>query len=56
MGAQSPLHMPLFILCLALAVLLLLTMLAFTAALLRVRKMSGKEPPWGHGRLWLWRG
>ncbi|KAM9278174.1 T-cell differentiation antigen CD6 [Morus bassanus] len=39
-AAQSPLHMPLFILCLVLAVLLLLTVLAFTAALLRVRKMS----------------
>ncbi|XP_052667942.1 T-cell differentiation antigen CD6 isoform X2 [Harpia harpyja] len=39
-GAQSSLHMPLFVLCLVLAALLLLTVLAFTAALLRVRKMS----------------
>ncbi|XP_026705933.1 T-cell differentiation antigen CD6 [Athene cunicularia] len=39
-GAQSPLHTPLFILCLVLAALLLLTVLAFIAALLRVRKMS----------------
>ncbi|XP_074698231.1 T-cell differentiation antigen CD6 [Strix aluco] len=39
-GAQSPLHMPFFILCLVLAALLLLTVLAFIAALLRVRKMS----------------
>ncbi|XP_075568382.1 T-cell differentiation antigen CD6 [Pelecanus crispus] len=39
-GAQPLLHMPLFILCLVLAALLLLTVLAFTAALLRVRKMS----------------
>ncbi|KAM7109539.1 LOW QUALITY PROTEIN: T-cell differentiation antigen CD6 [Ciconia maguari] len=39
-GVPSPLHMPLFILCLVLAALLLLTVLAFTAALLRVRKMS----------------
>ncbi|XP_075019629.1 T-cell differentiation antigen CD6 [Calonectris borealis] len=39
-GAQCPLHMPLFVLCLVLAALLLLTVLAFTTALLRVRKMS----------------
>ncbi|XP_076199796.1 T-cell differentiation antigen CD6 [Aptenodytes patagonicus] len=39
-GARSPLHMPLFVLCLVLAALLLLTVLAFTATLLRVRKMS----------------
>ncbi|XP_061856071.1 T-cell differentiation antigen CD6 isoform X2 [Colius striatus] len=39
-GAQPPLHVPLFILCLVLAALLLLTVLAFTAALLRLRKMS----------------
>ncbi|XP_054684139.1 T-cell differentiation antigen CD6 isoform X3 [Grus americana] len=39
-GAQSPLHVFLFVLCLVLAALLLLTVLAFTAALLRVRKMS----------------
>ncbi|XP_014804320.1 PREDICTED: T-cell differentiation antigen CD6 isoform X2 [Calidris pugnax] len=39
-GGQSPLYMPLFILCLVLMVLLLLTVLAFTTALLRVRKMS----------------
>ncbi|XP_074951222.1 T-cell differentiation antigen CD6 [Phalacrocorax aristotelis] len=39
-AAQSLLHMPLFILCLVLAALLLLTVLAFTATLLRVRKMS----------------
>ncbi|XP_055669351.1 T-cell differentiation antigen CD6 isoform X3 [Falco peregrinus] len=39
-GTQSPLHMPLFILCLVLAALLLLTVLAFTATLLRVRKRS----------------
>lgn len=55
-GPQSPLHMPLFVLCLVLAALLLLAVTAFTAALLRVRKMSGKEPPRGHGRLWPWRG
>lgn len=55
-GAQSSLHMPLFVLCLVLAALLLLTVLAFTAALLRVRKMSGKERLWGHGRLWPCRG
>ncbi|KAM6070035.1 T-cell differentiation antigen CD6 isoform 2-T2 [Theristicus caerulescens] len=39
-GAQSPLHMPLFVLCLVLAALLLLTVLAFTTALLRMKKMS----------------
>lgn len=39
--------MPLFILCLVLGALLLLTVLAFTAALLRVRKRSGKEAPRG---------
>ncbi|KAM6392662.1 T-cell differentiation antigen CD6 [Pluvialis apricaria] len=39
-GSQSPLHMPLFVLCLVLAALLLLTVTAFTTALLRVRKMS----------------
>ncbi|XP_010562657.1 PREDICTED: T-cell differentiation antigen CD6 [Haliaeetus leucocephalus] len=39
-GAQSSLHMLLFVLCLVLAALLLLTVLTFTAALLRVRKMS----------------
>ncbi|GAB0189660.1 T-cell differentiation antigen CD6 [Grus japonensis] len=39
-GVQSPLHVFLFVLCLVLAALLLLTVLAFTAALLRVRKMS----------------
>lgn len=47
MGAQSPPHMPLFILCLVLGTLLLLTVLAFTTALLRVRKRSGKEAPRG---------
>lgn len=46
--------MPLFILCLVLAALLLLTVVAFTAALLRVRKRSGKEPTQGHGRLCPW--
>ncbi|XP_054057523.1 T-cell differentiation antigen CD6 isoform X2 [Rissa tridactyla] len=39
-GGQSPLHVLLFVLCLVLAALLLLTVLAFTAALLRLRKMS----------------
>ncbi|XP_051476913.1 T-cell differentiation antigen CD6 [Apus apus] len=38
-GGQSPWHMSLFVLCLVLAALLLLTVLAFTIALLRVRKM-----------------
>lgn len=42
-GVLSSLHMPLFVLCLVLAALLLLTVLAFTTALLRVRRMSGKE-------------
>uniref|UniRef100_A0A8B9CWF2 Uncharacterized protein n=1 Tax=Anser brachyrhynchus TaxID=132585 RepID=A0A8B9CWF2_9AVES len=37
---QSLLHMPLFIPCLVLAALLLLTLLAFTTALLRLRKRS----------------
>ena len=55
-GSQSPLHMPLFILCLVLAALLLLTVLAFTATLLRVRKRSGKAPQWGYGGLWPGRG
>ncbi|XP_075281870.1 T-cell differentiation antigen CD6 isoform X2 [Opisthocomus hoazin] len=51
-GSPSPLHVPLFVTCLVLAVLLLLTVLAFTAALLRTRKMSGKDPPWAQrGRL-----
>ncbi|KAM9556971.1 T-cell differentiation antigen CD6 isoform 5-T5 [Guaruba guarouba] len=39
-GPWSLLHMPLLILCLVLAALLLLTVVAFTAALLRVRKRS----------------
>lgn len=34
---------PLFVLCLVLAALLLLSVLAFSAALLRMRKKSGKE-------------
>ncbi|KAK2525194.1 Cd5 [Columba guinea] len=39
-GTLSPQHTLLFVLCLVLAALLLLTVLAFTAALLRVRKRS----------------
>ncbi|XP_009993404.1 PREDICTED: transmembrane protein 132A, partial [Chaetura pelagica] len=50
-GGQSPWHVSLFVLCLVLAALLLLTLLAFTIALLRVRKMRGKET-----LPWLWRG
>lgn len=46
---QSLLHAPLFIPCLVLAALLLLTLLAFTTALLRLRKRSGKEQPQGCG-------
>ncbi|XP_021256765.1 T-cell differentiation antigen CD6 [Numida meleagris] len=38
--ALSPLHVPLFISCVVLAALLLLTLLAFTTALLRLRKRS----------------
>ncbi|XP_068800296.1 T-cell differentiation antigen CD6 isoform X4 [Struthio camelus] len=38
--AQIPLHMPLFILCLVLGALLLLTTLAFIITLLRMRKMN----------------
>uniref|UniRef100_A0A8B9NUN3 CD6 molecule n=1 Tax=Apteryx owenii TaxID=8824 RepID=A0A8B9NUN3_APTOW len=38
--ARSPLHMPLFILCLVLGALLLLTTLAFIITLLRMRKMN----------------
>uniref|UniRef100_A0A8C9LD57 SRCR domain-containing protein n=1 Tax=Pavo cristatus TaxID=9049 RepID=A0A8C9LD57_PAVCR len=44
-GAPSPLHMPLFILCMVLAALLLLTLVAFSTALLRLRKRSGEAPP-----------
>lgn len=44
---QSLLHAPLFIPCLVLAALLLLTLLGFTTALLRLRKRSGKEQPQG---------
>lgn len=44
-GGQSPLHVLLFVLCLVLAALLLLTVLAFTATLLRLRKMSGNNHP-----------
>lgn len=39
----APLDSPLFVLCLVLAALLLLSVLAFSAALLRLRKRSGKE-------------
>lgn len=46
---QSLLHAPLFIPCLVLAALLLLTLLGFTTALLRLRKRSGKEQPQGCG-------
>lgn len=38
-----PQDSPLFVLCLVLAALLLLSVLAFSAALLRLRKRSGKE-------------
>uniref|UniRef100_A0A8V5G0D3 Uncharacterized protein n=1 Tax=Melopsittacus undulatus TaxID=13146 RepID=A0A8V5G0D3_MELUD len=43
-GSGSLLYVPLFIPCMVLAVLLLLTVVAFTTALLRVRKRSGKDP------------
>ncbi|OXB57429.1 hypothetical protein ASZ78_010144 [Callipepla squamata] len=39
-GALSPMHMPLIISCAVLAALLLLTLLAFTTALLHLRKRS----------------
>ncbi|XP_065611700.1 T-cell differentiation antigen CD6 [Cyrtonyx montezumae] len=39
-GGPSPLHVPLFISCAVLAALLLLTLLAFTTALLHLRKRS----------------
>ncbi|XP_064020087.1 T-cell differentiation antigen CD6 [Pogoniulus pusillus] len=44
-GVLSSLHMPLFVLCLVLAALLLLTALAFAATLLRVRRMSAHAMP-----------
>uniref|UniRef100_G1N0W3 CD6 molecule n=1 Tax=Meleagris gallopavo TaxID=9103 RepID=G1N0W3_MELGA len=40
LGALSPLHMPLFIPCVVLAALLLLTLVVFTTALLYLRKRS----------------
>lgn len=39
----TPVDSPLFVVCLVLAALLLLSVLAFSAALLRLRKRSGKE-------------
>lgn len=39
-GGPSPLHVPLFVSCVVLAVLLLLTLVAFTTALLHLRKRS----------------
>uniref|UniRef100_A0A8C2TQV7 Soluble scavenger receptor cysteine-rich domain-containing protein SSC5D n=1 Tax=Coturnix japonica TaxID=93934 RepID=A0A8C2TQV7_COTJA len=41
-AALSPLHVPLSILCAVLAALLLLTLVAFTTALLHLRKRSGE--------------
>lgn len=46
-GGLSLLHMPLFISCVVLAVLLLLTLVVFSTALLYLRKRSGEDPP-GH--------
>lgn len=42
LGTQ-PQNNPLFVPCLVLAALLLLSVLAFTATLLRLRRRSGKE-------------
>lgn len=39
-GGPSPLHVPLFVSCVVLAALLLLTLMAFTTALLHLRKRS----------------
>lgn len=49
-GGPSPLHVPLFVSCVVLAALLLLTLVAFTTALLHLRKRSGEGPPGAQGR------
>lgn len=51
MEAKLPSHWTLLIIIIILGLILLITMLAFTAALLRMRKKHGSCDAWGRARV-----